>query len=176
MIDFRDNLKDKPYILLRNFYKKALDFNQKNIEAIAISSYNKNDNEVNSRFVNLKYIEKDKWVFFTNYNSRKSQDFNFTLKLAQYFIGMRLIYKSELRLISKNYPQTSLMHILLIEIQKNALAIASNQSSKAESHGYIKNKYLKVLNSKNEYKRPDYWGGYTFTPIILNFGKGILQD
>ena len=50
MIDFRDNLKDKPYILLRNFYKKALDFNQKNIEAIAISSYNKNDNEVNSRF------------------------------------------------------------------------------------------------------------------------------
>ena len=25
-------------------------------------------------------------------------------------------------------------------------------------------------------KCPDYWGGFSFVPIILNFGKGMTLD
>ena len=48
---------------------KAFNANQ-NIEAMSIASYNK-ENEVESRFVNCKFIDNDKFIFFSNYNSPK---------------------------------------------------------------------------------------------------------
>ena len=33
-------------------------------------------NEVDSRYVNLKYIKDSEWIFFSNYNSPKSIAFN----------------------------------------------------------------------------------------------------
>ncbi len=173
MIEFRKNSEDKPYIILRDLYKKALDCNQMNIEAIVISSYNKNDNEVNSRFVNLKYVENDKWVFFTNYNSPKSRDFNSHSQISAIFhwnmINIQIRVKANIKKLPSNESDA---HFMNRDPKKNALAVASNQSSKVESHEYIKDKYLKVLNSQNEYKRPDYWGGYTFTPYYFEFWEG----
>lgn len=75
MIELINIEKSEPYVKFLNFYNKALKSRQENIEVINISSYNKNLNEVHSRFVNLKYIHSDKWIFFSNYNSLKGQDF-----------------------------------------------------------------------------------------------------
>ena len=59
---------DKPHTIFKNYYDLALNNNQKSIEAVAISSLNSNINEVDSRMVNLKYIIKNEWVFFSNFN------------------------------------------------------------------------------------------------------------
>ena len=45
------------------YYEKALEENQKNIDAIAISSFDKKLNEVDSRFVNLKFIDNNNGFF-----------------------------------------------------------------------------------------------------------------
>ena len=49
---------------------------QKNIEAISISSYNREISEVDSRYVNLKLVTNDEFIFFSNYNSPKASSFN----------------------------------------------------------------------------------------------------
>ena len=76
MIKFKNLSTEIPYKLFEEEYKKALNVNQKNIEAISISSLSKNLNEVNSRFVNLKFIDNDEFIFFTNYKSPKSDEFS----------------------------------------------------------------------------------------------------
>ena len=65
----------EPYNMFRKYYEEARDKEQKIIEAISISSYDKKNNIVDSRFVNLKYVIDDEWIFFSNYNSPKSKQF-----------------------------------------------------------------------------------------------------
>ena len=56
MFEFKNINKELPYIIFKARYDEALQANQKNIEAMSISSYNKESSEVDSRFVNLKFI------------------------------------------------------------------------------------------------------------------------
>ena len=76
MIEFKNPCKEAPYIILKEKYNEAADLRQENIEAIAISSYNDQKKEVDSRFVNLKFIDDKEFIFFSNYNSPKSIAFN----------------------------------------------------------------------------------------------------
>ena len=64
MIKFINISKQKPYQLFKKYYDQALKNKQKIIEGIAISSFNKDLDQVNSRYVNLKYIKYDEWIFF----------------------------------------------------------------------------------------------------------------
>ena len=66
MIEIRNIAQDKPHELFIKYYDEALKAKQSSINAISISSFDFEKNEVESRFVNLKYIIEDKWIFFTN--------------------------------------------------------------------------------------------------------------
>ena len=72
MIEFKNLNQEIPYLLFKEKYDEALNAGQRNIEAISIASFNKEKNEVDSRFVNLKIVDNDSFVFFSNYNSPKS--------------------------------------------------------------------------------------------------------
>ena len=57
MITFKNLSKDIPYVLFKDKYERAESANQQNVEAMCISSYSKTLEEVNARFVNLKFVE-----------------------------------------------------------------------------------------------------------------------
>ena len=57
MIKFINIPRTSPYLIFKEKYDQALKAGQKNIEAVSISSYNNETGEVDSRFVNLKFIE-----------------------------------------------------------------------------------------------------------------------
>jgi hypothetical protein len=57
MIQFNNLNQEIPYLLFKEKYDEALNAGQKGIEAISISSYNKEISEVDSRYVNLKFIQ-----------------------------------------------------------------------------------------------------------------------
>ena len=50
MIKFRELKQEEPYIMFKEKYDEAFNAKQKNIEAMSISSFSKELNEVNSRF------------------------------------------------------------------------------------------------------------------------------
>ena len=76
MIDLRKIGTDKPHQLLQFFYEEALSSKQNNVEAILIASYSLTRNEVDARYVNLKFIIENDFIFFSNYQSPKAKQFN----------------------------------------------------------------------------------------------------
>ena len=78
IIDTRDNIEKNNDLILNYEYidEDIIVLNkQKNIEAVCISSYNKVNDSVDARMVNLKYINDTEWIFFSNYNSKKAKQF-----------------------------------------------------------------------------------------------------
>ena len=75
MIKFINISDELPYKIFKNRYEDAVSANQPIVEAVCISSYSSSNKEVNARFVNLKFVNERDFIFFTNYNSPKSQDF-----------------------------------------------------------------------------------------------------
>ena len=64
MIELTEISKERPYLIFEQFYELALKKSQKNIDAICISSFSKKLNEVSARFVNLKIIKDNEFIFF----------------------------------------------------------------------------------------------------------------
>ena len=85
MIKFIDINKSEPYKKFESFYKKA-ESKENFIEAVCVSSFDNNLNQVESRFVNLKYIKNDEWIFFSNYNSPKSHQFELHNQISAVFL------------------------------------------------------------------------------------------
>ena len=71
MIKFNNLNQSIPYQLLKKKYDEAVDEGQKGVEAISISSYNKELNIVDSRFVNLKFIQMMSLFFLVIMNLQK---------------------------------------------------------------------------------------------------------
>tara|TARA_B100000900_G_C20379143_1_gene633776 strand:+ start:143 stop:742 length:600 start_codon:yes stop_codon:yes gene_type:complete len=174
MIKFINLSEERPYREFRKSYKEAVDKKQSAIEAVSISSYNNELNEVESRFVNLKYVVKDEWIFFSNYNSAKSKSFMLHPQISAVFYWKKI--NTQIRIKAKIYKTSeefSDKHFASRSIEKNALAISSNQSRPAKSFDDIKAKYLETLDNKNLLQtRPTYWGGFSFKPYSFEFWKG----
>jgi len=163
-----------PYKKFKDLYEEAFNLNQAYIEAISISSFNKLENEVDSRYVNLKYIDNEDWTFFSNYNSRKAKDFETHNQISATFFWD--VINTQIRIkghIKKSNTELSDKHFSSRSSKKNALAISSMQSSIVESYDDILNNYKKVFKSSQDLSiRPKYWGGYTFVPFFFEFWAG----
>ena len=59
MIHFNNLSCEKPFLLFKEKYDEALELKQKNIEAISISTYNKEKNEVDRIYDT--YIDEDEY-------------------------------------------------------------------------------------------------------------------
>lgn len=173
MIKFNKISQEKPYLLFKDKYNQALNANQDNIEAILISSYDKKINEVDSRYVNLKLIDENKFIFFTNYNSPKAQAF-----ASHNQISATLFWPStntQIRLkaiIQKTSHKFNQEYFKNRSAKKNALAISSMQSELISSYKEVIKKYNKTYRNKNLIECPEYWGGFCFIPYYFEFWDG----
>jgi len=173
MIQFNNLNQEIPYQLFKEKYDEAVDAGQKGIEAISISSYNKEKDEVDSRYVNLKFISNDEFIFFSNYNSPKASSFNSHSQIAALVywpsINVQIRMKAEIKKTSNDYNQK---YFFDRSEEKNALAISSKQSKSIDSYGQVKENYNKSLKNDDLKKCPEYWGGFSFTPYHFEFWEG----
>jgi len=173
MIQFNNLNQETPYQLLKEKYDEALNAGQRGIEAISISSYNKEIAEVDSRYVNLKFISNDEFIFFSNYNSPKASSFNSSNQIAALVywpsINTQIRMKAIIKKTSNEYNQK---YFFDRSEEKNALAISSNQSKPIDSYYQVKENYSKSLNNDDLKKCPEFWGGYSFTPYYFEFWEG----
>ena len=173
MIELTNLSKEKPYLLFKFFFDKSLKENQKNVEAICIASYSSFSNEVDARFVNLKFINEKEFIFFSNYESPKSKDFSardqITAVIYWNSINVQIRMKANIKKTSINFNKE---YFEKRDIKKNALAISSNQSRPVESYDHVKQNYNKSLKNDDLKKCPEFWGGYSFTPYYFEFWEG----
>ena len=173
MIKFEDLIQETPYLIFKENYEKALKANQKNIEAISISSYSNEKKEVNSRYVNLKLVNERKFIFFSNYNSPKSKEFEnhnqITALIYWNNTNTQIRMKAFIKKTSKEFNQD---YFVKRDEKKNALAISSYQSSPIDSYETLQKNYEICLKKSNLNECPDYWGGYSFIPYYFEFWEG----
>ena len=174
MINIDKISSSEPYSIFKNLYQKALTSDQKVIEAISISSYDKKLDEVESRHVNLKYIIDEEWIFFSNYNSPKAKQFlirdQITALIFWNSINVQIRIKAKIRKTDKNFSD---IHYEGRTKEKNALAHSSNQSQVIKSYNEVIKNYEETLANKCILKlRPSFWGGFSFEPYYFEFWEG----
>ncbi len=173
MIKIESLNNDEPYLKYQELYDLALSKNQNQIERILIASFNTDLKEVNARYVNLKYVIKDEWIFFSNYESAKAKDFltHNQITAVSYWssIDVQIRMKATINKSSKEFSDK---HYSLRSKEKNALAFSSPQSQPVNSYQDVKNNYQHTLSARNIKNRPTYWGGYSFIPYYFEFWKG----
>ena len=123
------------------------------------------------RTVLLKDIINGQFIFYTNYESRKSEEINDTGKAAICFYWKSL--NRQVRLIgnikkvsedvSNNYYQSR-------SRGSRIGAWASKQSRELESRNTLMNE-VKAFEDKypDDIPRPSFWGGFALTPIEFEF-------
>ena len=173
MIQFSNLNQEIPYQLLKAKYNEAVDAGQIGIEAISISSYNKEISEVDSRYVNLKFISNDEFIFFSNYDSPKASSFISHDQIAALVywpsINAQIRMKAKIKRMTDEYNQN---YFFNRSEEKNALAISSNQSKSIDSYNQVNENYNKSLKNDDLKKCPEYWGGFSFTPYYFEFWEG----
>jgi len=173
MIQFNNLNSEIPYLIFKSKYDDAINAGQKGIEAISISSYNREIREVDSRYVNLKFISNDEFIFFSNYDSQKAFSFNSNNQIAALVywpsINVQIRMKAKIKKKSNEYNQN---YFFNRSEEKNALAISSSQSKPIDSYNQVKENYNKSLKNDDLKKCPDFWGGYSFTPYYFEFWEG----
>ena len=174
MIKFTNLSNDKPYIHFQSLYEQALANDQRGIEAISVSSYNHEASEVEARYVNLKYIVENEWIFFSNYNSPKAQQFESHSQVSVLIFWSSI--NTQIRIkgsISKTSMEFSDQHFKGRTKEKNALAISSNQSKVIDSFDEVIENFHQTLNTMtSDTVRPDFWGGFSFIPYYFEFWQG----
>jgi len=173
MIQFNNLNQEIPYLVFKEKYNESLNAKQKNIEAISISSYNSEMSEVDSRYVNLKLVTNDEFIFFSNYNSPKASSFNSHNQIAALVywpsINVQIRMKAKIKRTTVEFNQN---YFFDRSEEKNALAISSNQSKPINSYSQVKENYNKSLKNDDLKKCPEFWGGYSFIPYYFEFWEG----
>ncbi len=173
MIEFNNISNETPYRIFKEKYEDSLNANQKIIEAICISSFSSDENEVNARFVNLKFVKDKEFIFFSNYESPKSRDFISHNQISALIYwnatNVQIRMKAKIKKTSKEF---NMEYFAKRDIKKNALAISSKQSNKIASYEDVSVNYEKSLQKDNLEQCPEYWGGYSFIPYYFEFWEG----
>ena len=174
MIDLKNINQSRPYKKFLDHFEHAKEMNQKPINAISISSYDREENFVDARFVNLKYVINESWIFFSNYDGPKMKQFASHNQICALIywekINLQIRMRATIKKCSKKFSDN---HFLSRSKEKNALAISSQQSKKIKDYENVKKKYEKVfLDDNNLFERPSNWGGYSFEPYYFEFWEG----
>ena len=118
-------------------------------------------------------IEEENFIFFSNYNSKKAQQFYMNNNIAALFfwneINTQIRIKAKIYKLDESQSDSYFKKRLK---EKNALAISSSQSEHISSFDLIQKNYLHALNNANLTSRPKYWGGYRFVPHEFEFWVG----
>ena len=173
MITFNNLSEDLPYKILKKYYDNALRSKQDQIQAISISSYSDSRKEVDARMVNLKIINEKEMIFFSNYNSPKSLQFESNNKILALIYWSSIDVQIRMRArIFKTSNKFSDEYFQNREIEKNALAISSQQSQEISSYNEVIQNHKNVLKNNDLTKRPNFWGGFSFIPHYFDFWEG----
>tara|TARA_A100001035_G_C27570830_1_gene403070 strand:- start:80 stop:676 length:597 start_codon:yes stop_codon:yes gene_type:complete len=173
MIKFINISEEIPYKIFKNKYDDAIKANQSVIEAICISSYSSVNKEVNARFVNLKFVNDKEFIFFSNYESPKSEDFISHDQITALFYWSSTNVQIRMKAkINKTSREFNLKYFSDRDAKKNALAISSNQSKPVSSYDEVYENYNNSLKNDSLKDCPEYWGGYSFAPYYFEFWEG----
>lgn len=169
-----EDLKKDPFDQFDDWFKVALSEIELDPNAMSLATVGENGMP-SLRTVLLKYYDKNGFVFFTNYSSRKSQQIkenpNVSILFTWLTLERQIIIEGKIEKISKS---ESLNYFTSRPIGSQLGAWVSNQSSIISSKSILLSKLAEMKQKFKDGKipLPDFWGGYRIIPNRIEFWQG----
>lgn len=170
----RDDLEDNPFMQFDKWFKQAIEADILEPNAFDLATVNR-DMQPRSRVVLLKYFDKEGFVFFTNYESRKGRDIAHNPKVSMLFpwldLERQVKIEGQVKILDK---KESLKYFLSRPKGSQLGAWVSKQSSIISTRKLLEQKMQEVKQRFKDGKVPipDFWGGYKIIPTRFEFWQG----
>ncbi|MEM8570613.1 MAG: pyridoxamine 5'-phosphate oxidase [Pseudomonadota bacterium] len=171
---------DDPFVLAQAWLEEAEKSEPNDPAAMALATVD-SEGLPNVRIVLLKQIEADAFVFYTNYESRKSHELDTSKKAAisMHWKSLRRQVRIRGHVERESGPKAD--HYFASRSLKSRLgAWASHQSQPLASRRALMAEVAKITATKGlNPPRPPFWGGYRIVPIEFEFwadGAHRLHD
>ncbi len=184
LTDFRENytkgglkradLSAHPIDQFESWFKQAMEAEIAEPNAFSLATVSP-EGVPSLRTVLLKIFDKKGFVFFTNYESKKSKDIQQNPNVSALFPWITL--ERQVKIIGKAEKisaAASLKYFLSRPKGSQLGAWVSRQSHVISSRSILE---IKLAEMKRKFKNrqvpiPDHWGGYRIVPEIIEFWQG----
>ncbi len=133
------------------------------------------DGRPTQRTVLLKYFDREGFVFFTNYGSRKAQQIEANKHVSVLFPWYALHRQVEINGTITRVSTTESMKYFALRPRGSQLgAWVSAQSEVVSSRSILESKWDAMMRKfgEGEIPLPDFWGGYRVIPDRFEFWQG----
>jgi pyridoxamine 5'-phosphate oxidase len=168
----RDDLKISPIEQFSLWFSQAVD--AEIIEPTAMSLATADDS-IGIRTVLLKYFDEKGFVFFTNYESKKSRQIQKNPQAAILFPWLAL--ERQVKIIGRVEKISNLESLKYFSSRPKDSQVgawASEQSARISSRAVLIEQFasMKKKFTKGDIPLPDFWGGYRVVPQSIEFWQG----
>ena len=168
----KGDLKENPIEQFSLWFSQALE--AKIIEPSAMSLAT-SDDYIGIRTVLLKFFDDKGFVFFTNYDSKKSKQIQNNPQAAILFPWLAL--ERQVKIIGSVEKITKLESLKYFSSRPKDSQIgawSSNQSTKISSRTILIDQFaaMKKKFANGKIPLPEFWGGYRVVPQSIEFWQG----
>lgn len=169
-----DNFGSDPYVLFNKWFQYAFENEVQESNAMSIATLG-SDGFTTSRVVYMKELFEEGFVFYTNYNSQKAKDIEYSNKISALFFWTEIERQVRIKGIVEKVPEEISDIYFNSRPRSSQLgAWASSQSDVLVSRDDLENQ-LRKYDEEFEGKpvpRPPHWGGFIIKPIYFEFWQG----
>ncbi len=169
----RAELDSDPFVQFETWMVQATQAGLTLPNAMSLATHD--DDEIGIRTVLLKSFDEQGFVFFTNYNSKKSKQIECNPKAALLFYWSDLERQVKISgVVEKTSTLESIKYFATRPKDSQLGAWASSQSSQLSSRQVLLSQFesMKAKFNKGEVPLPDFWGGYRVVPNTIEFWQG----
>lgn len=165
---------DCPFEQFQAWFQQATDAELPEPNAMVLGTVNA-AGIPSQRTVLLKFFDKDGFVFFTNYGSRKAEQMSANPNVSVLFPWLLLHRQVEISGVVEKVTTAESMRYFAMRPRGSQLgAWVSQQSQVVSSRSILESKWeeLKRKFGEGEIPLPSFWGGYRIQPQRFEFWQG----
>lgn len=170
----REELDTDPVAQFSQWFQQATELDVHEPNAMTLATVD-GDGMPWQRTVLLKYFDREGFVFFTNYGSRKAKQIAGNARVSLLFPWITLERQVMIQgLAEKISTAESLRYFSSRPRESQIGAWVSNQSEVITSRKFLMQKLAEVKDKfqHGEIPLPSFWGGYRVVPQTLEFWQG----
>jgi len=168
----KDDLKSNPIEQFSIWFNQAIEANIIEPSAMSLATA---DDYIGIRTVLLKFFDDKGFVFFTNYESKKSKQIQNNPQAALLFPWLAL--ERQVKIIGSVEKITKLESLKYFSSRPKDSQIgawSSHQSSRISSRAVLVDQFevMKKKFANGQIPLPEFWGGYRVVPESIEFWQG----
>ena len=173
----RSDLPDNPLVLFTKWLQEAIDAEVNEPTAMLVGTVSP-EGKPAIRTVLLKDLHDGKFIFYTNYGSRKGKHLAHNPSISISFVWHELERQIHIEgIAAKVSPQESDEYFRKRPYKSRIGARISPQSEPIESRIQLIRDFVKETTRwiGKEIDRPEYWGGFAVMPVRVEFWQGRVN-